>query len=289
MSQVHTLHFLTSTLQLLLQVLSFFLFPFCPFSLPPTSSSSPSDSLQHLHFILSSTSFTPSACDPSTSGHFLCLSFHFSFLPSFPPPPSPTMSQPPAYTPYADQSPPKSSLYPAAPYQGGSYQQQQQPQQQQQLSYHVVGSPAPVSNVTIVRTEFADHRGPCSWLLNILWILFGGGLFLFLLWMSVDFRSSFFHFSSFLSFFSSSFILFPSFLLLLLLFFFFPSSFLFVLSFVVSYFSFFSFVLSVSLILPLSFSLSSCSLLGLIFAITIIGFPLARQFFKLGLLSLLPL
>jgi len=57
-------------------------------------------------------------------------------------------------------------------YQGYQTYDQPPPYQQQQ-------SP---QTTTIISTEFESHRGPCSWLLNILWILFGGGLVLFLIW-----------------------------------------------------------------------------------------------------------
>jgi len=40
----------------------------------------------------------------------------------------------------------------------------------------------PAAQPNVVRVEFQEHRGPCSWLLNILWIIFGGGLLMCIIW-----------------------------------------------------------------------------------------------------------
>ena len=77
------------------------------------------------------------------------------------------MSQPPSYynATAQPQPQPQQVVYTQVPYQ--------------QYDATPVVAPVPVS---VVRVEFQDHRGPCTPCLNLLWVIFGGGFALFLIW-----------------------------------------------------------------------------------------------------------
>lgn len=40
----------------------------------------------------------------------------------------------------------------------------------------------PPAQVTVMSTQFSSFKGPCSGFLNFLWIVFGGGFFMMLMW-----------------------------------------------------------------------------------------------------------